>query len=128
MLSEVASRFVPFASGTALVVSGAWQLTPWKLACLQHCRNPIHLLAAHLGPGSRRGFGFGIHHGAYCVGCCWGLMLMLFVLGVMNLSAMLLVAMVVAGEKLLGRGERIAQGTGIVAIVAGMWLAARAFL
>jgi predicted metal-binding membrane protein len=128
MVSELASRLVPFASGIALAVGGVWQLTPWKFACLKHCRDPVHLLVRHLGGGSRGAFGFGVHHGAYCAGCCWGLMLMVLVLSVMNLAAMILVAAVIAGEKLLARGEGIARAVGIVAFAAGIWLAARSLL
>jgi predicted metal-binding membrane protein len=128
MISELASRLVPFASGVALALGGVWQLTPWKFACLKHCRDPVHLLARHLGGGARGAFGFGVHHGAYCAGCCWGLMLMVLVLGVMNLAAMILVAAVIAAEKLLARGEGIARAVGIAAIAAGMSLAARSLL
>jgi predicted metal-binding membrane protein len=124
MDSELASRHVPIAAGLALVVAGIWQLTPWKFVCLKHCRDPLHALAQHLGGRSRGAFGFGVHHGAYCAGCCWGLMLMLLVIGTMNLVAMILAAAVIAAEKLLARGEVIARGVGITAIGAGVWLAA----
>ncbi len=128
MVSEVASRLVPLAAGVALVVAGIWQLTPWKFACLKHCRHPLHLLARHLGGASRGAFGFGVHHGGYCAGCCWGLMLMLLVLGAMSLATMILAAAVIAAEKLLARGEAIARGVGITAIGTGVWLAARSLL
>lgn len=128
MVSELASRLVPIASGVALAGGGVWQLTPWKFACLKHCRDPLQLLAGHLGGGARGAFGFGVYHGAYCAGCCWGLMLMVLVLGVMNLTVMILVAAVIAGEKLLTRGERIARAVGIVAIAAGIGLAAHSLL
>ncbi len=128
MVSELASRLVPFAAGIAVMVAGTWQLTPWKFACLRHCRDPLHLLARDLGGGPRGAFAFGVHHGAYCVGCCWGLMLMLLVIGTMNLMAMILAATVIAAEKLLVRGEAIARGVGITAIGAGVWLAARSLL
>jgi predicted metal-binding membrane protein len=125
MDSAFASRLVPIAAGIALVVAGIWQLTPWKFACLKHCRDPLHLLARHLGGRLRGAFGFGVYHGAHCAGCCWGLMLMLLVIGTMNLVAMILAAAVIAAEKLLLRGEAIARGVGIAAIGAGVWLAAQ---
>jgi predicted metal-binding membrane protein len=122
---EFLSRLVPFACGVALILGGAWQFTPWKFACLKHCRDPIHLLARHLDRGTAGGFRFGLHHGAYCAGCCWGLMLMLLALGVMNLAAMIAVAGVVAAEKLLARGELIARVVGAIAIIAGALVALR---
>jgi predicted metal-binding membrane protein len=128
MASEAVSRLVPVASGVALAVGGTWQFTPWKFACLKHCRDPIHLLARYLDREIQGAFGFGLHHGAYCAGCCWGLMLMMLVLGVMNLGAMILVAAVIAGEKLLMRGEIVARGVGGAAILAGAWLAAHSLL
>jgi predicted metal-binding membrane protein len=128
MASELVSRLVPFASGVALAVGGTWQFTPWKFACLKHCRDPIHLLARYLDRDLRGAFGFGLHHGAYCAGCCWGLMLMMLALGLMNLAAMILVAAVIAAEKLLRPGEIIARGTGVLAILAGAWLAAHSLL
>jgi predicted metal-binding membrane protein len=127
MRSEFASHLVPFACGVAFIVGGAWQFTPWKFACLRHCRNPLHLLTRHLDRGTRGGFRFGLHHGAYCTGCCWGLMLMMLALGVMNLAAMILVGGIIATEKLLARGEFVAHVVGVGAIVAGALLAARAF-
>jgi predicted metal-binding membrane protein len=126
MASPWMSRLIPFASGAALVVGGAWQFTPWKFACLKHCRDPIHLLVRYLDRRKRGAFAFGLHHGAYCAGCCWGLMLMMLALGVMNLAAMILVGAIIAAEKLLARGELVARIAGAVAIFAGAWLAAHA--
>lgn len=128
MASELASRLVPLASGVALAVAGIWQLTPWKFACLRHCRDPLHRPAPRLGAGWRAAFGFGLHQGAYCAGCCWGLMLMLLVIGAMNLLAMIVAAAVIAAEKLLGRGEAVARVVGVAAIGAGFWLAGRLVL
>jgi predicted metal-binding membrane protein len=128
MAAEWASRLMPFASGVMLVLGGAWQFTPWKFACLKHCRDPLHLLAWHLDRQTHGTFGFGLHHGAYCAGCCWGLMLMMLALGVMNLAGMILVAVIIAAEKLLPRSELIARGAGGIAIIAGAYLASRALL
>jgi predicted metal-binding membrane protein len=126
MTSEAVSRLIPFASGAALALGGAWQFTPWKFACLKHCREPIHLLARYLDHETRGALSFGLHHGAYCAGCCWGLMLMMLALGVMDLGAMILVGAIIAAEKLLARGELVARIAGAVAIFAGAWLATHA--
>jgi predicted metal-binding membrane protein len=123
--STWASRCVPLATGAALILGGAWQFTPWKFACLKHCRDPIHLLARYLGRQTQGAFGFGLHHGAYCAGCCWGLMLMMLALGVMNLAAMILIAAIIAAEKLLPRSELMARGVGATAILAGLCVSLR---
>jgi predicted metal-binding membrane protein len=124
MRAEAVSRAVPVASAAALVVAGMYQLTPWKSACLRHCRNPVQLMTHHLGRAEwRDSFGLGLHHGAFCAGCCWGLMLVQLALGVMDVAAMVVVAAVIAAEKLLPQGERIARFSGLAAIAAGSALA-----
>ena len=129
MRSTTFSRAMPIVSAAALITAGAYQLTSWKTACLEHCRDPFHLMARHLGrPGWRGALGLGLHHGAFCAACCWGLMVVQLVLGVMNLGAMVLVAGVIAAEKLLDSGVLIARATGVIAIVAGASMALRALL
>ena len=68
-----------------LIAAGVWQLTPLKASCLRHCRSPFGFLSANWRPGARGALRMGLHHGAYCLGCCWFLMALLFVGGVMNL-------------------------------------------
>lgn len=119
MASEAVSRAIPFLSGIALACAGGYQMTPWKSACLKHCRDPFLLVARYLHHGWRGALGLGLHHGAFCAACCWGLMLIQLVLGVMNVTAMIVVAAVIGAEKLLARGERIAHATGVLAIVVG---------
>ena len=116
------SRLIPLTAGAALVLAGAYQLTPLKSACLKHCRDPLLLIAHHLHGGWRGAFRLGLHHGAFCAGCCWGLMLIQFVLGVMNLVVMVAVAAIIALEKVLARGELAARITGVAAILGGIWL------
>jgi len=119
MHSVTFSRALPFAGGLALCTAGIYQLTPWKSACLKHCRDPLTLVADHLHRGRFGALRIGIHHGAFCAACCWALMLIQLVLGVMNLTAMVAVAVVIALEKLLPRGERLARAVGLAAIAAG---------
>jgi predicted metal-binding membrane protein len=128
MRSEVFSRAVPIASGVALVAAGIYQLTPWKAACLRHCRDPLSLVAAHLPRGWRGALRLGIHHGAFCAACCWALMLIQLALGVMNILVMIAVALVIALEKLLPRGMVVARATGVLAMAAGAIIAGRALL
>jgi predicted metal-binding membrane protein len=88
MLSPQLSHWIPIAAGVALVVAGIWQLTPLKQSCLNHCRDPLMFLGHAYKPGVSGGFRVGLHHGAFCAACCWALMLMQMVLGVMNLAVM----------------------------------------
>jgi predicted metal-binding membrane protein len=132
MVSRVAmrspdfSRTVPLIAALALGFAGIYQLTPWKSACLKHCRDPLTLVAGHLHGGRFGALRLGIHHGAFCAACCWALMLIQIVLGVMNLTVMIAVAVVIALEKLLIHGEWVAKATGFAAIAGGLVMAANA--
>jgi len=117
------SRTIPFAAAGALVLAGIFQLSPWKSACLRHCRDPLTVVAHHLHGGWRGALSLGLHHGAVCSACCWALMLIQLVLGVMNLAVMVIVGVVIALEKLVPRGELVAQITGSAAILCGIILA-----
>jgi predicted metal-binding membrane protein len=105
---------------------GVYQLTPLKSRCLKHCRSPLSLLL-HYGSyqGALRDVRAGAHHGAYCLGCCWSLMALFVVVGVMNLTAMVVLAAVVLAEKLWVRGELLARAVGVAALalaVAVIWV------
>lgn len=104
-------------SGAVLVAAGIYQFTPLKRACLGHCRSPAGFLARHYRPGPAGALRLGVVHGAYCLGCCWALMLLLFVGGVMNLAWIAGLTLLVAAEKLMpgGRAIAIAGGTAMVA-------------
>jgi len=123
MASVAVSRTVPFAAAGALVVAGIFQFSPWKSACLRHCRDPLSVVAHHLNGGWRGALRLGLHHGAFCTACCWALMLIQLVLGVMNLAVMAIVGVVIALEKLVPRGELVARITGSAAILCGFALA-----
>ena len=125
---DVVSRAVPAATGAALIACGIYQLTPWKSACLRHCRDPLSLVASHLHGGATGAFRLGAHHGTFCAACCWGLMLAQLVLGVMNLAVMAPVAAVIALEKLAPRSEWIVRIIGVAAIVGGAVVVVRSFM
>jgi predicted metal-binding membrane protein len=109
------ARAVAVAAFAAL---GIYQLTPLKLRCLSHCRSPLaHLLHYTSFHGPLRDLRAGIEHGLYCVGCCWALMLVLIAFGVMNLPAMVGVALVIAVEKVWRFGEVFARVVGVSAFV-----------
>jgi predicted metal-binding membrane protein len=103
------------------IVAGVYQLTPWKDWCLRHCRSPIGALMYYLGfKGRGRDLRVGMHHGATCAGCCWGLMVVLVAVGVMNLAAMAALAVVIAAEKLWRYGKPFARAVGVVLVVVGV--------
>jgi predicted metal-binding membrane protein len=122
-----------WATAAAVVVfagCGVYQLTPLKSRCLRHCRSPLSLLL-HYGSyrGALRDVRAGAHHGAYCLGCCWSLMALFVVLGVMNVAAMVVLAVVVLVEKLRVHGEVLARAVGVAALafaVAVIWVPALA--
>ena len=100
-----------------LIAAGVWQLTPLKYACLKHCRSPIHFLSHHWRKGRLGAFRMGVEHGAFCLGCCWFLMALLFYGGVMNLYWIVGLALFVLLEKVLPGGHRLGgvAGVGLVA-------------
>ncbi len=113
----------PWVAGGALVAAGLWQLTPLKTLCLRHCRSPLHWLLR--GRSGRLGaVWMGIEHGAFCVGCCTGLMLALFALGVMSLFWMAVVTAAILVEKTLPGGEVFARLLAVVLVALGIWVAA----
>lgn len=103
-------------SAIVLATAGIYQLSPLKHACLAHCRSPVRFLTAHWRPGVAGSFMLGARHGLYCVGCCWLLMALLFVGGVMNLVWIAALSVVVFVEKVLPGGERIGRSLGVVLI------------
>lgn len=99
-----------------LIAAGVYQISPWKDACLRQCRNPAQFLSRHYRPGWNGALRMGMIHGAWCVGCCWMLMALLFAGGIMNLSWIALLTLLVAFEKLLpwGRGISVVAGLGAI--------------
>lgn len=119
------ARLVDASPGTAkwlgisiFTAAGLYQLTPMKDACLRHCRSPMMALL-HYGnyKGRLRDLRVGTHHGLYCVGCCWGLMIVLVAVGVMNVAAMAALAAVILLEKLWSRGRTLSRLVGVAFIV-----------
>jgi len=106
-----------------LIVAGVYQLTPWKTVCLDHCRAPAHFIAEHWRPGANGAFRLGLHHGAFCLGCCWALMGLLFVGGVMNLLWVAAITIFVFLEKVLPAeviGVRLSGMAGIGMMLSGL--------
>jgi predicted metal-binding membrane protein len=116
----------PWLSAGILLAAGVYQITPLKQTCLKHCRSPVQFLSGHWRPGRTGAFLMGMHHGAFCVGCCWALMALLFVGGVMNLLWIAGLAIFVLIEKVVPRGEGLARAGGVACIAGGLWIGLRA--
>lgn len=110
--------------GVLLIMAGVVQWTPLKHACLEKCRTPIGFLTTEWRDGDYGAFVMGLRHGTYCVGCCWALMALLFVFGVMNLVAIVVLTTIVAAEKLLPYGDHLARIGGVILVVWGAWILA----
>jgi len=116
-------RAGPEVAGAAIALAGIYQLTPLKRVCLRHCRTPLSFLMHHWHGGSLGAVRMGIVHGAWCVGCCWALMVVLFAVGVMSITWMVVIAAIVFAEKVLPVGERVAQALAVVLVALGIWVA-----
>jgi predicted metal-binding membrane protein len=112
--------------GAILIAAGIYQWTPLKRACLTSCRSPLTFVMTEWREGSMGAWIMGLRHGLYCVGCCWVLMALLFVAGVMNLAWVAVISAFVLVEKIVPRGDRIGQAAGLALVAAGVLVIARA--
>ena len=116
--SPAAARWLGVA---IFIAAGSYQFTPWKDWCLRRCRSPVGALMYYLGfKGHSRDLRVGLHHGATCAGCCWGLMIVLVAVGVMNVAAMAALAVVIFAEKLWRYGKPFAQAVGVALVAIGV--------
>ena len=118
-LSPTMSVFSPRLAGAILIGAGVYQLTPLKRACLAHCQSPFGFLMSHWREGKSGAFQMGLRHGAYCLGCCWALMGVLFAVGVMNLAWVAVLAAFVLLEKIGLSGAFVSRVGGAIMIAAG---------
>jgi predicted metal-binding membrane protein len=121
LLTSMGAVARPVVGGTLLVVAGAFQLSPWKESCLRACRSPFGFLVGEWRDGARGALTMGVRHGALCLGCCWLLMAVLFVVGTMHLAWMAAVAVFVLVEKVAPRRLRVGRTGAVVLIGWGMW-------
>ena len=112
------------AGGVLLVLAGVYQLTPLKDICLRHCRTPLSFVMTRWRDGRGGAVRMGLAHGLFCMGCCWLLFLILIPLGVMNVAAMVAVALVVFAEKAVPHGRGIGLLAAVVMIGYGVAVAA----
>ncbi len=113
--------------GVLLLAAGIYQLTPIKHACLRHCRSPLSFLSTHWRRGAGGALRMGLAHGAFCVGCCWFLMGLLFFGGVMNLYWIAGIALFVLFEKTVRAGHWLACASGVALLAWGAWMVTVAF-
>lgn len=119
ILSDTMALADRIAAAVVLIAAGIYQWTPLKDACLRHCRSPLDFLLFHWREGRLGALKSGIGHGAYCLGCCWMLMALLFVGGIMNLAWIAAIALLVLIEKTLPGGGWVGRATGVLLIVWG---------
>lgn len=113
-------RYSSLAAGTTLIAAGLYQLSPFKDGCLRRCRSPLDFLMESWREGRGGALFMGAHHGLYCIGCCWGLMIVMFAVGLMNLAWMIGLTVVMSVEKLGRHGQWIGRVFGLLLIVGGL--------
>ena len=119
MMGESSSGYL---GGSLLVIAGIFQWSHLKYVCLTHCRSPLSFLMSGWKEGTGGALKMGLEHGKYCLGCCWILMTLLFVLGVMNLVWIAALAAFVLAEKVVPGGEIVSRATGGLLVVWGIWV------
>ncbi len=117
-LMQNASRL----GGVILVIAGLYQLSPLKRVCLSKCRTPLQFILGSWHDGYGGAFRMGLEHGAYCLGCCWLLFVILFPLGIMNIAVMALLTVLIYAEKSFPIGRQISQAAGVALIVYGVFV------
>jgi predicted metal-binding membrane protein len=125
LLTPMMELSSPLLGAALLLIAGLYQLTPIKQACLRTCQSPFGFLMTRWRSGAGGAFRMGLRHGVYCVGCCWALMLLLFVGGVMNLTVLAALTLFVAFEKLLPLGAFGARLSGVLLMATGIWMLLR---
>jgi predicted metal-binding membrane protein len=122
LLSPAMASTSPVLDGILLLVAGVYQWLPVKAGCLHHCRSPLGFLGSHWREGSRGALVMGMRHGLHCLGCCWALMTLLFVAGVMNLLWVAAIAALVLVEKVVPAGPWVGRVAGLTLAGWGLWM------
>ena len=128
LLSSMMVSTSPILGGLVLLAAGSFQWTPLKYTCLTRCRSPLGFLMTDWREGPRGALIMGLRHGMYCVGCCWFLMALLFVAGVMNLLWVAAIAAFVLAEKVVPRGDLVGRVAGGGLVVAGLAMLGQALV
>jgi predicted metal-binding membrane protein len=122
LLSPMMVSTSPILGGILLLIAGIYQWTPLKHACLSKCRSPLGFVLNEWREGRWGAFLMGLKHGSYCTGCCWSLMALLFVAGVMNLLWVAAIAGFILIEKVAPAGHRMGQAAGVLMVAGGVLL------
>ena len=126
LLSPMMASSSAWLGGVLLLLAGVFQFTPLKHRCLTHCRAPLEFITTRWREGRAGAFAMGIEHGLFCAGCCWALMALLFVLGVMNLLWIAALTILVGMEKLLPGRIWVSRLSGLLLTGWAVWVLARA--
>jgi predicted metal-binding membrane protein len=121
ILSTIGVSTSPVLSAAILIAAGLYQFSSWKYSCLSKCRTPLGFLLTEWRSGWRGALVMGLRHGLYCTGCCWLIMTMLFVAGVMNLAWIAALTVMVVAEKVLPFGTSVTNLLGVAAVLGGAW-------
>ncbi|MEP7281453.1 MAG: DUF2182 domain-containing protein [Rubrivivax sp.] len=124
LLDPMARSTSTMLSSAILLAAGVYQWLPLKSACLSRCRTPLAFFMAEWRDGRSGAFWLGVRHGGYCVGCCWALMAVMFVVGAMSLAWMGFIMLLVLSEKLIPAVWHFDRALGAILVVAGLWIAA----
>jgi predicted metal-binding membrane protein len=122
LLSSSLAFASPLLAGGAFLVAALYEFSPFKDRCLTHCRSPLAFITQHWRPYFRGALRMGAVHGAYCLGCCWVMMLLLFAVGVMNLLWVAVLSALVLLQKVLPGGRLVPRATGVVMAAVGLAL------
>jgi predicted metal-binding membrane protein len=128
LLSPGLNSTSPVLGGALLLAAGFYQLMPFRVACMVHCRSPLGFFLASWKDGRFGAFTMGFRHGLYCVGCCWALMALSFAFGVMNLLWMAGLTAFLLVEKVASAGPRMSKAAGWLLSVCGLWMLGKALL
>ena len=119
LLSSTMATSSTLVAGLILITAGVYQLTPLKTRCLARCQSPLGFLMSNWRDGSSGAFLMGFRHGIFCLGCCWALMAVLFVVGVMNLAWVGVLSLFILAEKIGLIGARVSRAGGAILIALG---------
>jgi len=128
LMTSMMGSALPLWGAAILLAAGLYQLTPLKLACLNKCRSPLAFIMSEWREGRLGAFVMGLRHGGYCLLCCWALMAVLFVLGVMHLAWIALLAAFVLVEKLASSGPWLSRASGLLLLGWSVWMAGSSLL
>jgi len=128
LLSPMMATSSPVLGGSVLLAAGAFQFSPLKHACLSHCRTPLGFFMTEWREGQWGILMMGLRHGIFCTGCCWLIMALLFVAGVMNLFWITVISAYVLAEKVLPGGHKLSRAIGVLMIGWGAWVVLSALL